>query len=111
MLQSYRKFCSVPVDPSLYSAIKIGKKMPRVKSPNPDQPLLLRDKEVLRVHRTLPAYMHNQGTRLGAAHAHQVTYRDLNIAKTEYLDPKSTLQVGLSVRQKISKYKAPLISQ
>lgn len=69
VLQSYRKFCSVPVDPSLYSAIKIGKKMPRVKSPNPDQPLLLRDKEVLRVHRTLPAYMHNQGTRLGAAHA------------------------------------------
>ena len=65
----------------------------------------------------LPGHMHNQSNRLSVTCAHQGTIRDRNFHKTEFINPKSTLNdqklfrinpetqqhVGLPVTQKQSK--------
>lgn len=91
VLQSYRKTIKVQADKSLPHTLQMARKLPRIKSPNPDIPLVLHGKEEARIHDILPGHMQNQGTRLGADHTHEVTLRHLNIGATEYLNPTSTL--------------------
>lgn len=57
VLQSYRKTVKVTIDKTLPNTIQMARKLPRIKSPNPDIPLVLYGKEEIRLHETLPGYM------------------------------------------------------
>jgi hypothetical protein len=58
VLQGCMKQVKVIVDNSLPNTIKLGKKLPRITSPNPNAPNR-QNKETLKLMETLPGYMHN----------------------------------------------------